>query len=92
MRIVVAGAEITDAVVDTLDTLQNEADIAKSYMKALDELTRSIILDLDGADAEADALTLSRLRVLQMLRRDIGILSAPPDADRPENDNPAFEA
>lgn len=92
MRIVVAGAEITDAVVDTLDSLQNDPDIARQYTNTLDELTRAVILDLDGDDAEADSATLSRLRVLQMIHRDIGILSAPPDADRPENDKPAFEA
>ena len=89
MRIVIAGAQITDAVADTLDMLQNEPEMVKSY---IDTLTRKTILDLDAADDGDDAATMGRLRVLQMLRRDILALSSPPDADLPENDTPVLEA
>lgn len=92
MRIVIAGAQITDAVADTLDMLQNEPEMVKSYIDTIDELTRKTILDLDAADDGDDAATMGRLRVLQMLRRDILALSSPPDADLPENDTPVLEA
>ena len=92
MRIVIAGAQITDAVADTLDMLQNEPEMVKSYIDTIDELTRKTILDLDAADDGDDAATMGRLRVLQMLRRDILAWSSPPDADLPENDTPVLEA
>lgn len=92
MRLVIAGAQITDAVADTLDMLQNEPEMVKSYIDTIDELTRKTILDLDAADDGDDAATMGRLRVLQMLRRDILALSSPPDADLPENDTPVLEA
>ena len=44
MRIEIAGAQITDAVVDILDDLQNMTDYTKMYLATLDELTRDIIL------------------------------------------------
>ena len=50
MRVEIAGAQISDAVVDVLDTLSS-----------LDALTRALILDIDSDDAD-DASTLSRLR------------------------------
>lgn len=91
MRIEVAGAQITDAVVDVLDTLQNNHDVAEIYLQTLDEVTRSVILDLSGSDEEADTRTLSRLRVLQMIRRDLITLSMPPDVDDPANDTPTAQ-
>ena len=53
----------------------------------LDELARALILDLNS-DEEADDTVLARLRVMQLLRRDILTLSSPPDADNPANDTP----
>lgn len=91
MRIEIAGAQITDAVVDVLDTLQNNHDVAEIYLQTLDEVTRSVILDLSGSDEEADTRTLSRLRVLQMIRRDLITLSMPPDVDDPANDTPTAQ-
>lgn len=61
MRVEIAGSQISDAVVDVLDTLQNEADVARAYIDTLDALTRALILDIDSDDAD-DASTLSRLR------------------------------
>lgn len=90
MRLEVAGAQITDAVVEVLDTLQNNAELASLYLKTLDELTRSVILDISGIDAD-DSVTLGRLRTLQMIRRDIAALSTPHDADDPANDTPAAQ-
>ena len=91
MRIEIAGAQITDAVVEVLDTLQNQTDITKLYLETLDEVTRTVILDISGIDEAADKQTLNRLRVLQMIRRDITTLSMPPDADNPANDTPAAQ-
>ena len=51
MRIEIAGAQITDAVVDVLDTLQNQTDITKLYLETLDEVTRTVILDISGISA-----------------------------------------
>lgn len=89
MRIEVAGAQITDAVAEVLDTLQNQHDVTEVYLQTLDELTRSVILDLSAADEESDTRTLARLRALQMIRRDILALAMPPDVDDPENDRPS---
>ncbi|OKY84265.1 MAG: hypothetical protein BHV69_09555 [Bacteroidales bacterium 52_46] len=89
MRLEVAGAQITDAVVDVLDTLQNQPDIAKTYTRTIDEVTRLVILDLSTVDEQADTEVMNRLRALQMLRRDIVTLSSPPDVDIPANDVPA---
>lgn len=89
MRLEVSGAQITDAVVEVLDTLQNQPDLTKVYLQALDDVTRIVIIDLSGEDAEADLKTLSRLRALQMVRRDIATLTTPPDVDLQANDIPA---
>lgn len=90
MRIEVAGAQITDAVVDVLDTLQNDRDVVDMYVRTLDELTRSVILDLT-ADDESDTAAMSKLRVLQMIRRDLLTLATPPDVDDPANDIPTAQ-
>lgn len=87
MRIEIAGAQITESVVDVIETLQVEREIRRQYVETLDYLTRYIIMDINGDDEE-DAATLGRLRVLQMLRRDINILADPPEVDLPENDVP----
>ncbi len=92
MRIEIAGAQITDAVVEVIETLQSSPEITKTYIHTIDDLTRAVILDLSAADDEADALTLSRIRVLQMIRRDIIALATPPDQDSPNNDTPLFQA
>lgn len=91
MRIEIAGAQITDEVVEVLDTLQNQTELTSEYLQVLDEVTRAVILDISGVDEEADSRTLSRLRVLQMIRRDIITLSMPPDVDDPANDTPAAQ-
>lgn len=91
MRIEAAGAQITDAVVEVLDTLQNQTELTSEYLQVLDEVTRALILDIYGDDEEADCRTLSRLRVLQMIRRDIITLSMPPDVDDPANDTPTAQ-
>ena len=89
MRIEIAGAQITDAVVDILDDLQNMTDLTKEYLRTLDEITQTQILATsEDDDEENDARTLSRPRAIQMIRRVIVTLSAPPDADDPSNDIP----
>lgn len=91
MRIEVAGAQVTDAVVDVLDTLQNDRDIINMYVRTIDELTRSTILDMTATDDESDTATMSKLRVLQMIRRDLTTLATPPDVDDPANDIPTAQ-
>ena len=91
MRIEAAGAQITDAVIEVLDTLQNQPELRDAYIETIDEVSRSVILDLTATDTESDARTLSRLRALQMIRRDILTLAGPPDVDMPENDTPAAQ-
>lgn len=91
MRIEVAGAQITDAVVDVLDTLQNHRDIINMYVRTIDELTRSTILDITATDNDSDVATMSKLRVLQMIRRDLTTLATPPDVDDPANDTPTAQ-
>lgn len=87
MRIEIAGAQITEAVVEVLENLQVEQDITILYLDTLDEITRMMILDITGVDEE-DTKVLGRLRALQMIRRDIATLATPPDVDLPENDTP----
>lgn len=88
MRIEIGGAQVTDSVVDVLDTLQNQPEIVKTYINVIDEITRNSILDISG-DEEDDVAIMARLRALQMMRRDMITLAAPPDADDPANDIPA---
>lgn len=78
MRIEIAGAQITDAVVEVLDTLQNQQELTRLYLETLDAVTRSVILNISGDEAE-DSATLSRLRALQMIRRDLLSLAMPPN-------------
>jgi len=87
VRIEIAGAQITDAVVETLDTLQNQPELTQLYIETLDVVTRSVILDISGDDTQ-DSATLSRLRALQMIRRDLLSLAMPPDVDDSANDTP----
>ena len=91
MRITLAGAEITDAIVEVIDNLQNFHDVSRTYLQVLDELTRMLILDTSDFSGD-DSATMERLHTLQMIRQDLLTLSMPPDADLPENDIPAFEA
>ena len=91
LRIEAAGAQITDAVIEVLDTLQNQPELRDAYIETIDEVSRAVILDLTATDSESDARTLSRLRALQMIRRDILTLASPPDVDLPENDTPTAQ-
>lgn len=88
MRLEVAGAQITDSVVEVLDTLQNQPDVAKLYVETIDIITRYLIDGTDTSDYNIDSETMARLRALQMLRRDILTIATPPDVDDPANDIP----
>ena len=55
MRIEIAGAQITDAVVDILDDLQNMTDLTKEYLRTLDEITQTQILATSEDDDEENA-------------------------------------
>lgn len=88
MRVEISGAQITDMVVEVIEDLQTNPELAKMYIDTLDELTRTVILNIDGME-DNDSVTLERIRVLQMLRRDILKIATPPDVDDPVNDVPA---
>lgn len=87
MRMEIAGAQVTAAMVDVIEELQTNTELLKLYTDTLDDLTRKVVLDIDGID-ENDSAVLGIIRVLQMIRRDIITLANPPDADDPENDIP----
>lgn len=90
MRLEIAGADITDAMVEVLDDLQNSVGLLKTYTDTLDELTRQTILSITGID-EKDAFVLGRLRVLQHIRQSLITLGDPPDAGDPSNDTPLLQ-
>ena len=87
MRVEIAGAQVTAAMVDVIEELQTNTELLKLYTDTLDDLTRKVVLDIDGID-ENDSAVLGIIRVLQMIRRDIITLANPPDADDPANDIP----
>ena len=91
MRLEVGGAQITESMVEVLETLQTQPKVTEAYLQALDEVTRSVILDISGLDDESDIRTLARLRALQMIRRDIVTFAASPEIDAPENDIPVAQ-
>lgn len=91
MRVEVSGAQITDAVVDVVEKLQTEPEVTGLYIDTIDELTRSLIIDHDATLEECDSDILSRLRVLQMIRRDILTIARPEDVNDPANDIPAAQ-
>ncbi len=86
MRLIVAGAQITDAMVEILDDLQN-SPLGKGYADVIDEACRVIML-ADHPDGEA---AIGMLRELVLLRKAVCILASPPDADLPQNDIPLIE-
>lgn len=88
MRVVFAGAEITDAVVDVIDTLQNSGSTGQYYLDSIDRMCRQIMLSPD-VDAEN---AIEYLRALTLIRADLATLITPPDADLEENDTPLIEA
>lgn len=88
MRLEIAGAQITDTVVEVVEELQTNTELTKLYVETLDGLTRTVILDIEGID-DQDSRILERIRVLQMIRRDILKITVPEDLDDPANDIPA---
>lgn len=87
MRLDVGDAQITDVVIGEIESLQLDEKVTSEYLNALDEVTRMVILDINGID-EDDSRTLSLLRPLQMIRRAIVNIATPPDLDDPANDKP----
>ena len=89
MRITIAGAAITDAVVDVLDTLQNQPETVDHYAEVIDQLKNYLITSADEVD---DRRWRDWMCTMSAMFRDLLTLSSPPDIDDPENDTPAFEA
>lgn len=91
MRLEVGGAQITESMVEIIETLQTQPEVTRVYLQTLDEVTRSVILDTSGLNDESDIRTLSSLRALQMIRRDIITFAISPEIDAPENDVPVAQ-
>lgn len=88
MRIEIMGANVTDAVADVLDTLQNCDATYRGYIDALDWAMSSILLANEAVDEDNPRGVLSNLQYLSMLRRDLVALARPADANLEENDVP----
>ena len=87
MKVTMAGAKFSDAIVEVIDTLQNFSDVKDSYLMVIDELTRMVILDTSDF-FEDESVAMERLHVLQQIRQDIITLSTtPPEPVAPESEN-----
>lgn len=84
MRLEAAGAQITSAVVEVIESLQTDPELRDNYIETIDAIARAMILD-DETDRD-DSETMEQLRTLHQIRRDILTLASPPDLDDPEND------
>lgn len=82
MKVDIAGAKLTGAVVEVIEALQRNEGLASLYAETLDDVTRLMILDIDGLDDHDDHV-LSRIRVLQLIRRDLLAIATPPDLGEP---------
>lgn len=91
MRAVIAGAEITSAMVDVIETLQTGPSVVKSYLSLIEELAAKLCQGISTTDKEHDDVIFRKLHTLQLLRRDILTLSNPPDLNDPSNDIPAVQ-
>lgn len=85
MRLEVAGAQITEDVVDVIETLQTQPEILKAYSRTVSILSHKLILTPDDDD---DVETMAHLRALRMMIRDLETIANPPRVDDIENDNP----
>ena len=85
MRLEVAGAQITEDVVDVIETLQTQPEILKAYRRTVSILSHKLILTPDDDD---DVETIAHLRALQMMIRDFETIANPPGADDVGNDVP----
>ena len=85
MRIEIMGANVTNAVADVLDTLQNFDATYRGYIDALDWAISSILLANEAVDEDNPRDVLAKLQYLTMLRRDLVTLARPADADLEEN-------
>lgn len=85
MRLEVAGAQITEDVVDVIETLQTQPEMLKAYRRTVSILSHKLILTPDDDD---DVETMAHLRALRMMIRDLETIANPPRADDIENDNP----
>lgn len=88
MLIEVAGAEITSAMIEVIETLQTDTQYTRLLVNTIEDLARRLSLDTDLIDGEDDSRVLAQIRVLQMIRRDLLTLASPPDIADEENDKP----
>lgn len=90
MRVEIAGAQITTAVVDIIDTLQNEPETIDLYRRTLRHIA-SLLIDVDPdfyPSACHDLNPLGALRTLQMIMHDLDTIASPADVNLLENDTP----
>ena len=86
MRVEIAGAQLTESVVDVIETLQTQPEILAAYRRTVSALSRMLILSPDDDD---DAEKMAHLRALQMMMRDLEAMAFPAGVDDPGNDIPA---
>ena len=86
MRVEIAGAQLTESVVDVIETLQTQPEILAAYRRTVSALSRMLILSADDID---DLETMAHLRALQMMMRDLEAMAFPAGVDDPGNDIPA---
>ena len=86
MRVEMAGAQLTESVVDVIETLQTQPEILDTYRQTVSALSRMLILSADDID---DLETMAHLRALQMMMRDLEAMAFPAGVDDPGNDIPA---
>ena len=68
------GVVLTDKTVEIIYQLQNKTGIKELYLDVIDEVTRSLILEV-GHDDVPDNVNFARIKALTMLRCDIETLS-----------------
>lgn len=94
MRLELHGANVTTAMIEVLDSLQNEPGRAATYLDALDIINSYYALrlaDPDTGDEQARRATLWVIGQIQKLAADVRTLAYPPDVDDVENDIPAVQ-
>ena len=80
MKQIINGVELTlnSDILEVIRTLQVHRDVTDLYLRVIDDITRTIILDIDAPEPD-DELTMSRLRGIQSIRRDIVTLAGMKD-------------
>lgn len=87
---IIAGAEITDAVVEIIEDLQSNLENIRNIKDAVTKISEFIVSNTDN-DPEAESKAMEYLRALHFAVRVIEGIAQPADADLEENDIPVIE-